>query len=82
MSSLSAVKVGVERVGRWILKDVSLEVAAGSVLAVVGPNGSGKSTLLRALAGLWRADEGSVLLDGRGLDVLRRAEVALPVTRL
>ena len=80
MSSLSAVKVGVERVSRWILKDISLEVAAGSVLAVVGPNGSGKSTLLRALAGLWRADEGSVLLDGRGLDVLRRAEVAREIT--
>jgi iron complex transport system ATP-binding protein len=80
MSSLSAKQIGVERVGRWILKEVSLDVREGSVLAVVGPNGSGKSTLLRALAGLWRVHEGSVLLSGRSLDTLRRAEVAREIT--
>jgi cobalamin transport system ATP-binding protein len=80
MSSLSAQKIGVERVGRWILKDVSLEVAEGSVLAIVGPNGSGKSTLLRSLAGLWRANEGAVLLGGHSLDTLRRAEIAKQIT--
>src|SRR5262249_2042502 len=42
--------------------------------------GSGKSTLLRSLAGLWRVDEGSVLLGGRSLDALRRAEVAREIT--
>ncbi|MBD2895401.1 Fe(3+) dicitrate transport ATP-binding protein FecE [Actinomadura sp. RB99] len=38
--------------GRPVLKDVSLEVAAGSWTAVIGPNGAGKSTLLRAVLGL------------------------------
>jgi cobalamin transport system ATP-binding protein len=80
MSALSAVNVGVQRGGRWILKDVSLEVRNGAVLAVVGPNGSGKSTLLRTLAGLWRGDQGSVLLKGRSVSELRRAEIARQIT--
>ncbi len=49
------------------LAGVDLEVAGGSIVAVLGPSGSGKSTLLRAIAGLQRLDEGSVTLDGRSL---------------
>jgi len=48
--------------------DVSLDVAAGEVLAVLGPNGSGKSTLLRAIAGLLALDGGRIALDGELLD--------------
>ncbi|MFB7674272.1 ATP-binding cassette domain-containing protein [Kitasatospora purpeofusca] len=44
--------------GRWILRDVDLDLAPGDVLAVVGANGSGKSTLLRILAGLTRPTTG------------------------
>lgn len=46
--------------GRWILRDVDMEVAAGDVLAVMGGNGSGKSTLLRILVGLSQPTSGSV----------------------
>ena len=45
------------------LDDVSIEVAAGSLTALLGPSGSGKSTLLRIIAGLETADTGSVLID-------------------
>jgi sulfate transport system ATP-binding protein len=45
------------------LDDVSVEVARGSLMALLGPSGSGKSTLLRIVAGLETADQGSVLID-------------------
>ncbi len=73
-------RVGVERGGRRILSDVSLELQAGVVLAVVGPNGSGKSTLLRTMAGLWRPNTGHVLCEGHNLQDLPRREIARQIT--
>jgi sulfate/thiosulfate transport system ATP-binding protein len=46
------------------LKDVSLEVPTGHLVALLGPSGSGKTSLLRIIAGLEAADSGSVLFDG------------------
>lgn len=46
--------------GRWVLRDVDLEVSSGDVVALVGGNGSGKSTLLRILVGLTRPTTGRV----------------------
>ncbi|MGD1277243.1 MAG: ATP-binding cassette domain-containing protein [Tepidisphaeraceae bacterium] len=45
--------VGVLRDGRWILRQVDWQVAAGTLAAVLGPNGSGKSTLARVAACHW-----------------------------
>ncbi|GLK81858.1 heme ABC exporter ATP-binding protein CcmA [Methylopila turkensis] len=61
---LIADRLGVDRGGRPILRDVSFAVAGGEALKVVGPNGAGKSTLLRALAGLIAPVAGDVRLDG------------------
>ncbi len=55
---------------RWLLRDVSLGLRPGEVLALIGPNGAGKSTLLGALAGERRADAGAVLFDGRPMPAL------------
>ena len=46
------------------ISDVSFDVAAGQLVALLGPSGSGKSTILRIIAGLETADTGSVVLTG------------------
>jgi branched-chain amino acid transport system ATP-binding protein len=54
-----------------ILRDVSLAVPDGCVVALLGPNGAGKTTLLRVASGLLRPRRGDVLLDGRNVTALR-----------
>ena len=59
--------------GATILHDISLEIPAGSVTAVIGPSGSGKSSLLRCLNRLWEPPPGSIFIDGgdiTAMDVL------------
>ncbi|MBP2473987.1 ABC-2 type transport system ATP-binding protein [Crossiella equi] len=51
--------------GTPVLNGVSLEVPAGAVTGLIGPNGAGKTTLLSIIAGLRRADGGSVSVWGR-----------------
>lgn len=72
--TLRAEGVRLRRGGRLVLDDVSLEAAAGTVTAVTGPSGAGKTSLLFVLAGLVEPDGGRVLLDGRDLRSLGRAE--------
>jgi iron complex transport system ATP-binding protein len=58
------------------LRDVSLSVVAGEMLAVVGPNGSGKSTLLRAASGVLVPLAGRVLVAGHDVQRYSRRDLA------
>lgn len=59
-----------------VLRDVSLELPAGSFAGLIGPNGCGKSTLLRLLSGVLTPGSGEVRLGGRSLTAVRPTERA------
>ncbi|MCF6370694.1 type I secretion system permease/ATPase [Rhizobium sp. TRM95001] len=59
-----------------VLRNVALEIEAGSAIGVIGPSASGKSTLARALVGLWQPATGCIRLDGAALDQWDRYELA------
>ncbi len=76
-ASGSIIRLRATRATRWVLRDISFRVEAGSTLAVVGATGSGKSALLELLARVYDPQEGQVLVDGvpvqsLTLDQLRR----------
>lgn len=50
--------------GTYALRDVSLKIERGEIVALLGENGAGKSTLIKVLGGIHKADEGQVLIDG------------------
>ncbi|WP_100486120.1 amino acid ABC transporter ATP-binding protein [Sporolactobacillus pectinivorans] len=58
-----------------VLKDVSLEVNKGEVVAVIGPSGSGKSTFLRCINLLGRPDQGKVIIDDEEITAMRPKQV-------
>ena len=59
-----------------ILQDISFDVPANQVLAIVGPSGSGKSTLLGLLAGLDRPSQGDIYIHGTNITSLSETEMA------
>jgi len=64
--TVDGVTVAYER-DRPVLRDVSVVVSPGQILAVTGPSGAGKTTLLWAMAGLLRPSEGVVTVDASPL---------------
>jgi len=47
------------------LSDITLDIPAGQVTAIVGDNGAGKSTLIKTISGIWHQDHGEIIWEGR-----------------
>ena len=65
---------------RLVIRDVSLELTRGEVVALLGPNGSGKTTCFYSIAGLVMPDGGQVLIDGQDVTTFpmyRRAKLGI-----
>ena len=65
---------------RVVIRDVSMTLARGEVVALLGPNGSGKTTCFYAIAGLVTPEGGQVIVDGRDVTLLpmyRRAKLGI-----
>ncbi|HEY4578570.1 MAG TPA: ABC transporter ATP-binding protein, partial [Savagea sp.] len=59
-----------------VIKDVSFEINAGEIVAVVGRSGSGKSTLLHLIAGFLQPDQGKILIQKNDLTVMNEEQLA------
>jgi lipopolysaccharide export system ATP-binding protein len=65
---------------RLVIRDVSLTLGRGEVVALLGPNGSGKTTCFYVIAGLVTPESGQVIIDGRDVTALpmyRRAKLGI-----
>ncbi|MBZ4023582.1 LPS export ABC transporter ATP-binding protein [Rhodobacter sp. TJ_12] len=79
-SGLSVVSLRKSYRKRLVLRDVSLTLDRGEVVALLGPNGSGKTTCFYAIAGLVSPDAGQVMIDGidaTAMPMYRRARLGI-----
>ena len=61
--------------GREALRDISLTIEAGELVAIVGPSGAGKTTLLKLLAAIERPSAGSVIINGQNIGTMKTRAV-------
>ncbi len=61
--------------GASVFEDLSLEIAPGQTVALVGPSGGGKSSFVKLLLGLYRPQQGRILIDGQDVAGCTRASV-------
>ena len=79
-AGLSVINLRKSYRRRPVIRDVSITLGRGEVVALLGPNGSGKTTCFYAIAGLVTPESGQVILDGRDVTALpmyRRAKLGI-----
>ncbi|MFH0788056.1 MAG: lipid A export permease/ATP-binding protein MsbA [Pseudomonadota bacterium] len=59
----------------WVLRDITLEVRAGEIVAIVGTSGGGKTTLVNLIPRFYEATEGEILIDGRSIKDITQASL-------
>jgi len=74
--SVKGLSVSYER--KRVLTNIFLELEAGNVYGVVGPNGAGKSTLFKAILGLIDVNNGTVVINGKTIQEVRKNVVYVP----
>jgi ABC-type multidrug transport system fused ATPase/permease subunit len=62
-------------VGSHVIKDFSLEVAAGQTIALVGPTGAGKTTIINLLTRFYEVQGGCISIDGKDIRKFRKADL-------
>jgi tungstate transport system ATP-binding protein len=75
MSIVSAKNITRRAGGKVILKDVSVDVKEGEILAIMGPSGAGKTSLLRIFNMLDRPDDGTITIEGKDPRAANRLEL-------
>ena len=58
------------------LDDISISVSRGEIVSIIGPNGAGKTTLLNIVSGLFRPNDGAILLEGKDITGQRPSRIA------
>ena len=74
--TLQLSKVSLAFGGLQVLKDVSLSVARGELLALIGPNGAGKTSILNCISGIYRPDAGEIAFGAQRLLGLKPHQIA------
>ncbi len=70
--SIKNVTFGYSRLAEPIIKDFSIDIEAGSKIAIVGASGCGKSTICKLISGLYKPWSGEILFDGRKISEINR----------
>ncbi|NJP04480.1 MAG: ABC transporter ATP-binding protein [Chloroflexaceae bacterium] len=82
MTLLEADQVTKRFGGLVAVNKVTLKIDQGSIVSVIGPNGAGKTTFFNVLTGIYKADEGTIMFNGRNLVGKRPDQIAaLGITR-
>lgn len=63
-----AIGIGKDFPGQRVLNQIDFDIREGEIHALIGENGAGKSTLIKIFAGVYRPDQGKILLDGRNVE--------------